>query len=774
MQEQSDRIERLESLVASIVERVEALEHRLAERTAPAQPPPEAESHRPTREELASKLRDIQCEAPSTTPYRRPLKQTPAPTEETPPTAAAAPRPPAVSDRPAAAARARGGVSDMERTLGARVFAVAGALVIIAAAALFMKLAWDRGWLEMAPPQYRVSGAALFGFALLGVGEWARRRINAIASAGLSAAGIGVVYASAYAAYGVFHLIGPAGGFAAPVGTSALGVAIAARANLASVGVVSLAGAYLAPLLLGETESHPATLPVYWIALLTTGLILSAWRAGWFTALRTLVWWATVLFGGVWTLTLGQDSPLIALGFLAAAWALVQGELLHAARAGRLLDTPLRHKASAARHPLRAARPLGSSMSITVWAALLAGVTLDRAWGLDWAAPGAGFVVTALLAIPLMGHLRALRDKPETDLERIGVLFAAQSGALLIATIALAMAGWLETAAWLALAIAAMGAGRWIRVRGLDAYGLIVLILATWSLLPSQWWSQAALGGATYFGIVPTQGGALVALTGVAWILAGVVIRRSERGFWSAAPYAAAPGLLLLCMSVQHQDASASSQSVVYLALSLLAYHARRIVPAMALDILCVIPLAMSVLTWLAAYDPTAWIDAAYAAGGHPGLWLALGIGAAGAGYGWGLLRRHTEMSDGLDARTIGVMYLVCAGALAFAATSLEVARAAGMLLNDPTSQRAAVSIWWGLLGVGLIGGGFWRRLSPVRHTGLGLLSLATAKAVFFDLASVSQEWRVVSFLTLGLLLLGVGVLYARLSARAADPTHAQ
>lgn len=94
--------------------------------------------------------------------------------------------------------------------------------------------------------------------------------------------------------------------------------------------------------------------------------------------------------------------------------------------------------------------------------------------------------------------------------------------------------------------------------------------------------------------------------------------------------------------------------------------------------------------------------------------------------------------------------------------------------MQETHTQRAAVSIWWGLLGVGLIAGGFWRRLAPVRHTGLALLSVATAKAVFFDLASVSQEWRVVSFLTLGLLLLGVGVVYARLSARAADPPPAQ
>ena len=60
---------------------------------------------------------------------------------------------------------------------------------------------------------------------------------------------------------------------------------------------------------------------------------------------------------------------------------------------------------------------------------------------------------------------------------------------------------------------------------------------------------------------------------------------------------------------------------------------------------------------------------------------------------------------------------------------------------------------------LGNVLGSVWERL---RYAGLGLLAIAALKAVLFDLASVSAVWRAMSFLILGLLMLGVGVGYAR------------
>jgi uncharacterized membrane protein len=113
---------------------------------------------------------------------------------------------------------------------------------------------------------------------------------------------------------------------------------------------------------------------------------------------------------------------------------------------------------------------------------------------------------------------------------------------------------------------------------------------------------------------------------------------------------------------------------------------------------------------------------------------------------------------------------LPAAIALLLSSTSLEIARIAGVMSSEPTARRAAVSIWWGLVAVGLIVAGFWRKIPAARHVGLGLLAVATAKAMVFDLSTVPPIWRVASFVGLGLLMLGVAVGYARASARLARP----
>ncbi|QKK09645.1 MAG: hypothetical protein HND58_16710 [Planctomycetota bacterium] len=56
----------------------------------------------------------------------------------------------------------------------------------------------------------------------------------------------------------------------------------------------------------------------------------------------------------------------------------------------------------------------------------------------DWLSPASAFVVTSVLASMFGGHLRVLRDKPRDGLEMLAAAHAAQAGALLIVTVALA------------------------------------------------------------------------------------------------------------------------------------------------------------------------------------------------------------------------------------------------------------------------------------------------------------------------------------------------
>jgi uncharacterized membrane protein len=87
-----------------------------------------------------------------------------------------------------------------------------------------------------------------------------------------------------------------------------------------------------------------------------------------------------------------------------------------------------------------------------------------------------------------------------------------------------------------------------------------------------------------------------------------------------------------------------------------------------------------------------------------------------------------------------------------------------GGVLQIHTSAGGSfyVSAWAAVLGAGLLLVGFRVRWPFLRWTALGLLTLAIAKVFLFDTRSLSQGYRILSFLGLGVLLLAVSFVYQR------------
>ncbi|MCL4741989.1 MAG: DUF2339 domain-containing protein [Phycisphaerales bacterium] len=786
----------------------------------------------------------------------------------------------------------------IERQIGGRVFAAVGSLAVVVGLALGVKVALDEGWFRLLPPLGRCIATASFGAALLVLGEIARRRINSLAAAGLNAAGVGALFVGAYAAYGFFGLIESAPvAFVLMGAVSAVGVGIAVRGNLASTAVLSLLGGYLIPILLADREPSPFVLPLHLLALAGVGLTLSAWRRRPFAVLRTLSWWATGVFGTLWTAAQGMDHPMVALGFWALAWAMYQVELVLSAR---------RHGISPDEAPrlrrLRRAHPIVISLASSAWATLM-GVLVLRDWGTleDWMAPAAGFVATAIAALALGSSVRVLRERPRTDSEALAACFAVQSGGLLMVTITLALAGWTETAAWLAMGVAAVVAGRWIGAAALDRYGLLLLGVATGRLLI---WDHTLGGLATpwvadrVLAVSPWM--VLVLVGAVAWAACSrlmlTVVRPSDEGEDGAplapptrrtdvAPPKAARRTAVFCASAAaalwlvafvHPGTHAGAACIAWLAGAAIVFATHRVEPRLSLrwigasmlavvfirllavetvlpDLrstgvdtlglwltpwsallvaggvlgawmgrvawasrgagagapwawrigawagvaaalaapvgresggaslavywsLCVGAIAFvhrraivlrfdaaaalaalaATLAWLWAFQPQSWHADASAALMHPGLWRSFVVVGALV-----LTARAARGSSAFIAA--GAVWL--ASAVALLATTLEVARVAEAVAADPTARRAAVSIWWGLAGALAVAVGFRVRRAPARYAGLALIGLAMLKVVVIDMQGVPPVWRVASFLGLGLLMLGVAVLYARLAA---------
>jgi uncharacterized membrane protein len=64
--------------------------------------------------------------------------------------------------------------------------------------------------------------------------------------------------------------------------------------------------------------------------------------------------------------------------------------------------------------------------------------------------------------------------------------------------------------------------------------------------------------------------------------------------------------------------------------------------------------------------------------------------------------------------------------------------------------------------GAILLGVGFWRRSAYLRWQALLLLAVAIGKVFLVDVSELSQGYRILSFIGLGALLLGVSFVYQR------------
>lgn len=95
-------------------------------------------------------------------------------------------------------------------------------------------------------------------------------------------------------------------------------------------------------------------------------------------------------------------------------------------------------------------------------------------------------------------------------------------------------------------------------------------------------------------------------------------------------------------------------------------------------------------------------------------------------------------------------------------AGSLEVAR----VTTGQFAFHVGLSVWWSMFALATIIFGFAARASALRYFGLGLFAVTIAKVFFVDLSHLGTGWRTLSFICLGLLLLGTSVLYGRFSPK--------
>ena len=670
--------------------------------------------------------------------------------------------------------RAGGGGLSLEVLLGGRAFAVIGSLVVIVAVGLGLKLAWDAGYLRV-PPGWRCGMAGVFGLGLIGVGEVLRVRVNRLAAFAFTAAGLGTVYTAAWATHGAFGLVGSGAALLMMAAVAGLGIALSAWSGVAWVSVLSLLGGFAAPLLVEGGDPPAWVMPGYFLMLLVVGLGLAAWRGEAFAGARQVATIGAGLLGLALVAGRGGESAAVSLGFVSLFVLLTQGELVWSGScgrfkdAGRMMDSALN---GAARSILLSPFVTVASCAVAVF--VLAEADAER---MRWAAP-------ALIGLVLVGGAGVLGVPGGSSSEAgggrtLGVVLFAQGLAFGLVAVSLGVAGWAEPAALLAIGAAVTVAGR---VRGtgwLAWYGLVSLAFGGVRLF-GHWLVDEGLAGPheMAFGVAWSRWTVLAAMAALAWSVSGWAAGglREHPGLRSAGLFAWALAFGWLLLAPLHDASGSRGVFWVWTGLSAAAVggiYAVRDRPGLTmrgwpegwlLSFVAFLGLTAAAGAWLVAFvSPAAdgWRGSSAMLFTHPGLIAAIGWAVVVAGYGVAHRAEGRGERDAEGALVRGSA-LFTAGLAMLGASSLEVSRAAVVFTANELTQRAAVSLWWGVFGTGVLVLGWVARARHARVSGLVLILIASAKAMIYDIAGVEPIWRVAALLALGLLMMVVAAFYLR------------
>jgi uncharacterized membrane protein len=625
--------------------------------------------------------------------------------------------------------------------LGGRVASWIGISLLVLGIGFFVAYAIQRQWLG---PEMRVTLGLLAGATLVAGGYGLeRRKLPGLARA-LTAGGGALMYFSVFAARGLYHLIGTGAATGGLLAVSAVILALAVLYNSQFVALGALLGAYAVPPLT-DSGTRDGLFLLSYVAVLNLPVLVLGLKRRWQALYNTaagLTWlaWFTATASSLNGLGDSDWGPRLVFAILFFA----QMTALHLVKLWR--EDVIRRPVDLTRLSLNS-----GALMLAVY------LTLTDAKHNIWI--GAAFLSAALLHVALA--VLARRRLPRFTDDAVGFLLGAASCVALALPLQLdgawISAGWaLEGVllAWFAartgspllqvagLTVAALG---WGKAQFYDPHLYRIepplflnLRFAAGAMAAVSFGIQARLARreTACAPVVPESRLWAVALTATAtlvmlegWIILGI-------DSYSAAAMGTL-GLVLLAGAALRLAGRTDSHGVVRItALFLLAAAA---VKTLTVD------LAAGLHASKLDYDPL-WN------GPFPGLCVAL-------------LCIPIALRGSLAPRrwTTG-LHLLSATGLILTVTS-EIARARGPWTST------AITIWWAVAAMTLVGLGFRSRRPYLRWSGLALFAIMTAKVLFVDLASLSGLYRIAAFFGAGVLLLALSFVYQRIALRLTRET---
>lgn len=529
-------------LASDLVEKKRRM-HEAAEPHAPSAaasqaPPPAAD---------ASKVPEVvepspEPAAPPVAPPTTPPSIAPTPTGK-PPTAPPSRITPPPRTRPPKPE------TSLEQVIGGRWAAWLGAAAVFAAALFAIKIAIDQGWWGMLSPAAKFVIIGVSGGLITAAGELVLRKVNLAASVGLYSAGLGVLYLDSFATFRYWDLFSKEWAFVL-MGIVALGgFALTWRTKTLTIGVLSIAGGYLTPVLLRGQTQHDVEMLSFLTMLLGISLGLAGVSPRPFGPMRFVALGFLSVVGLGWLFSNGPGLWVMAIVFMSVWWTMVLTESVVAAL-----------------------REHSTKGNIVMTLLTTAGFATAGCWvlsagpvaGSDWTG---GFtvmiaVLAAATALQFGPGIDGLRVFPRRAMDKLAVALWVQAGILLATAIALHFDDYGRSAGWLIVGLGAIETGRRLPSRGLDIFGLVVGGLGVLDVWLVSWWLEPRLQNTIeQWGQLEITGWSILALIGIAltiaaahrindhwpnhWKIAPIVLASLAGLGWIIWWYAQAAGLLV-------------------------------------------------------------------------------------------------------------------------------------------------------------------------------------------------------------------------------------
>lgn len=712
-----ERIAELEAQVRGLLHRVWTLEGAAGtdqEAQAAAAPP------KPTLGPLPAGVfaRPPAAVAPSPPP--------PAPTVAPPPPPEPIPAPP-------------GGTLDLEQRIGARWTTWVGIIAILFAVSFFLRWAFEN---NLIGPEVRVIMGLLTGIALLAGGLRLHRRQDLpYLSEGLAGGGLGVLYLSLYAAYALYHFVGVVTAFAAMFAVTVAGSMVAVASSRQITAVLTVIGGLLTPVLLAQQRPNERALLGYLLVLDLLVFAIALFRS--WPTLNRLAWvGSAILFLPILLDHPASPHPPTRLVLLSALFLL-------------FVAVPLVREWTERRRFMEIDLALVVANAAGYFWAVY--VTLERWWPVAEAPYALALAVFYALLAAVYGE-RVGDDDPTGDIHLgVGIVF-------LTLAIPLGLDGPWITLAWAAQGVLLLSVGPKVRTPIAVWGGLAALLLATYRVLAvDPYWHPAFvpvwnLTFLVHLLVVVALGWAGVAARGLGqgqsllWVLGsgllGVLFWREPTGLWPA-------GLLIAEVLALAALAWALRAPAFFVATPLLA--AALLVRVLIYDDHLARAAAATLVN-----GPLVVRIAACAALALAAKWLT---GAAPTGDAAKVGRILSAVAG------VALLYVLSIGWVRYQDVGANAARAVRdweLAREIEWKTQVGLSVLWTLYAAATMAWGFIRSAPWVRYAALGLFGLTIAKVFVVDLAAVSTAYRIVSFLILGLVLLGVSFVYQKVRSATA------